>query len=128
MGVAMPRPVRDAPSPKPQPIIASRVLHHPWSDPPRGFARHRLALRWRLRQDGGITSTIVAVIDPKGRTLDRVQWPKDLELDAPECPELDGQDRPIHLTGDLSDPMGRLEGWLVDSSRAIDQTPAVCRP
>jgi hypothetical protein len=122
----MGKSVRDAPSPKKPPIVAGRVLRHPWGDAPRGWARSTLVIRWRLRDDGSVWSTVEDVLDRQGRSVARATWPDDLFPE--ELPEVDGRGRPIRVQGDLSYPDRALEDWLVSYGRAVDVTPTVQRP
>jgi hypothetical protein len=122
----MGKSVRDTPSPRKPPVIASMRLHHPWADAPRGWTRTTLVIRWRLRGDGSIWSRIEAVLDRRGRPVPSDQWPP--VLDPGEAPELDDGDRIVQVPGDLSsEPLTILEDWLVNLGRAHDLTPAVHR-
>jgi len=89
-------------------IVCSVVLEHKWLDRKPGQLRGRnLRVRWRLYDDGAITSRLLDVLDAKGQPLDR-RW--FLGMDFTEAQERDGGGRRVVLTGHL-DPE-RLDDWL----------------
>jgi hypothetical protein len=121
----VPASVTGKPSPPKAAIIASVRLRHPWPDAPVGYKRCKtLIVRWRLRQDGAITSQVEGIASASGKLLPRDVWPPN--LDTADRPELDGKGKPVRLR--LSDddhtyPADRLDDWLVANGAAVDVTP-----
>jgi hypothetical protein len=117
-------PVRDAHMPKPG-ILASIPILHPWPDAPRGFRKCRtLTIRWRLRDDGSITSQVEGVGDGRN-PLPRDAWPPALDTsDRPDVDPTTGKPTRLRLSeDDLMFPGDTLQGWLIASAVAVDVTP-----
>ena len=116
-------PVRDAHMPKPG-IIASIPICHPWPDAPRGFKRcNSLTIRWRLREDGSITSQVEGVGDGRN-PLPRDAWPPNLDTSDQQAAGDNGKPVRLRLTeDDQMFPGDCLTAWLLSSATATDVTP-----
>jgi hypothetical protein len=110
--------------PKPA-IIASLRLCHPWPDAPKGYRRCKsLTIRWRLPEDGSVTSQVEGVGDSHGVPLPRDAWPPN--LDTSDRTEVDGNGMPVRIRltdHDKTFPGDALDNWLVASAAAVDLTP-----
>jgi hypothetical protein len=106
-------------------ILASIPILHPWPDAPRGFRRCKtLTIRWRLREDGSITSQVEGIGDGRN-PLPRDAWPPNLDTsDRTDVDPKSGKPTRLRLTeDDRMFPGDCLQNWLIASAVAVDQTP-----
>jgi hypothetical protein len=95
-------------------FLTGVTLQHEWTDrKPDWLHRHTLVVRYQVRDDGAVFSTLTQVRTPDGGILPNF---KDYPLDFRPTQERDGRGRPVILKGDPEGPA--LRDWLLKQGLA----------